>query len=293
MDPLDPRKGPEKRHLPLRVATRIEDDRLLDGFDIAAAEELAVPDRRHAGCVRAVAACRQGREFSGESGCHHGLDTKRDALVQLLAGSSDSEHQEPIAFASGGGRSEVRRGTAAGAQDFHRPGQAVQVERGDARCRDRIDRGQFRPQGIGALALQVGRHGGAQPRIGRGAGRKPAHEIAQVKTGAARNHGQAAPRGDSGAGLVGSVHEIPRGVLLARVQDIDQVVRQPFAKGAFGLGRTDVHAAIRLHGIGADDFGATGETAGKRGSSPTEQPVEELRLARRGRACDDDDVSSA
>jgi hypothetical protein len=58
-----------------------------------------------------------------------------------------------------------------------------------------------------------------------------------------------------------------RAVVLVRVQDVDQVVgnKLPFLSGR--LGCADIHPAVNLHGIGAEDFTAEplGQTKSQRG----------------------------
>ena len=59
---------------------------------------------------------------------------------------------------------------------------------------------------------------------------------------------------DLGDGPVGELHEPRRTEHFPRIGDVDEVMRDGGALLGRRLGGADVHAAIDLHGIHADDF---------------------------------------
>ncbi len=161
--------------------------------------------------------------------------------------------------------------------DLQRAQNPLGVARHQPRVARRVASFQLVPQGRQAVRCKTAPQLGANVLVARRDRTDPGKQRAQVEA-APSDHDRKTPArfdlGDRRASLAG---ELARRPALARIEDVDQMVRDALALGATGLRGADVEAPIRLERVGIDDFAV--ERLGER------HP--ERALAGRGRAQDD------
>ena len=99
---------------------------------------------------------------------------------------------------------------------------------------------------------------GIEPRAHRGIGRRQSREAVlerlEVQHRPADEQRNSAARANRGNRFDRIGAEPRRRVGFDRIEDVDQMMRHPRARRGVGLRRADVHAAIHLRGIHADDL---------------------------------------
>lgn len=120
----------------------------------------------------------------------------------------------------------------------------------------RISLGEFLSQRLRAPSFKIGLHLLPDDRITPGCTRQAAEKVFHIETGAPGNNGQTALRSTARACLIGKVDKITCRILFPGIADIDEIMRKAVQKIGIGLGGTNVHASIGLHGIGTDDVDA-------------------------------------
>ena len=157
----------------------------------------------------------------------------------------------------------------------------LQIPRhGCARPRRGSTRAQPAVQPLGPRFVRRSRSSRARSAVSRlGPGKQPADQRAVVEAGAADENRQLAARGDVADRRRRFARVARRRVLLGRIGDVDQMVRNALLLGERHLVGADVEAAIHGGRVAADDFAV--EAARERDA--------ERALAGRGRADDRDE----
>lgn len=201
-----------------------------------------------------------------------------DAIVQDASrkGQTDAQSRERR-FAEWALGDPLRLRPAGNDFDLQGAENPLGVARHQPRMARRVASFQLVPQDSQAVRRKAASQLGANVLVARRDGADPGKQRAQVEAAAA-DHDRPAPArldvGDRDASLAG---ELARRPPLARVEDVDQMVRDALALGETGLRGADVEASIRLERVGVDDLAVEG--FGER------HP--ERALAGRGRAQDD------
>ena len=217
-------------------------------------------------------AAAQPLDLLDQSGGQHGVEARRDARVQrrAIGGQQGEAVQRERQL---GARLRVQGGQrcAGGVPDFERALHALRVAGGQSSGRGRVDARelgmQSRPAVLRGLRFELC----AQRRIGRRQFVHAERQRAVVEHGAADQQRRMSARAyglDRGQ-RVGA--EATGGIALGGLDQVDQVMRHARPLGRVRLGRADVHAAVDLSGIDADDLDADacarafGERHGERG----------------------------
>ncbi|MCY1515204.1 hypothetical protein D9M68_497800 [compost metagenome] len=149
---------------------------------------------------------------------------------------------------------EARQRLAAAFPHLERALDALAVLRCEPRGGDGVDlrqpRMHGRPAERGGFGVQARAHGG----VGRGHGVDAVEQRLEVQHGAAHEQRQRAARADGVDEPRGVGDEGGGAVAVARIEDVDQVVRHRGLLGGGGLGGADVHAAVDQRRVDADDL---------------------------------------
>ena len=134
-----------------------------------------------------------------------------------------------------------------------------------------------------AVRFRFAREGAAQRMVGRDARDRPAfHDCPDIQARATDEDGQAAAPGNVGDGADCQLLVLPECESFVGVDNIDEVMRdtRPFSSRRFG--RANIHIAVNLSRVGADDLPAESLRERER----------ERRLAHSGRADNGNEVDA-
>lgn len=139
---------------------------------------------------------------------------------------------------------------ASEAEDFDGADGAAFVVGVDARRGGGVDAFEFGAEGGEAQSAELF----AQIFVGGGAGEHAVEEEFDVEVCAADDDGEDVAREAVGDGAGGEGEPVAGGEGVARVDDVDEQVRDAGAFFERGFGGADVHAAVDLVGVGGEDF---------------------------------------
>ena len=128
----------------------------------------------------------------------------------------------------------------------------------DAAGRLRVDLPQGLVQAGQSLALGLGPQLGPDQLVAAGAFEEPVEQGLDVQGRAAHGDDGLAPAADVLDGREGLVQEQPHAERFARLDHVDQMVPDLLLGLFGGLGRADIHAAVDLHRVHADDLAVEG-----------------------------------
>ncbi len=120
----------------------------------------------------------------------------------------------------------------------------------------RIDSGQLGVQRRRTFEFCAFAQLRAERLVGGRTFKEPVHQAHQVERRAGDDESALAARLNIGDGPIGEFDVARNAERFARLGDVDQMMRDGGALRGRGLGRADVHAAIDLHRIDAENLGA-------------------------------------
>jgi hypothetical protein len=200
---------------------------------------LPVAHAAHRGQVgRQVAARAQRRTSSRKPAAS--MASKRSAMRAVQPGAIGGLQREQHAAFGGLGRLVVarmkaRQRLAAAFPHLERALDALAVLRREPRGRHGVDLREPRVHGGPAVRGGFGVDARAHGRIGRGHGVDAVEQRLEIQHGAAHQQRQRAARADLADEPRGIGHEGGGAVALARIEDVDQVVRHRACSAAVGL----------------------------------------------------------
>ena len=226
------------------------------GFSVEMLPKLAVADAAHGGVGGGEGgALAQGAYFVKKALRHHEMKTCGDALVERCAfGEQRKGEGAPRRGLLRLAGVQFAGGFAGELHEFVGADEALRIVAVDACRAVRVAGGQFAMQCIQSFAGGALFEGGAQCRVGRREVGKSGKDGVVVKHGAARKQGYMVA-GVDGADQAADVAAALSGAIAGfRRQNVDEVVRVAGENGGAGFGAADVHAAVYLRGVHADDF---------------------------------------
>ena len=215
--------------------------------------------------------------FVEKAGGQHCLEACRNPRMQRRAVGglkrNREQHKRRVGVSPRGADQFAHRPPAQG-MNFERPLDALRIAWLKTRRGLRIDGCQScvhrRPAEPRRLVIQRCTHG----RVGGGQVIKAGCECARIEHRAAHQQRQSTSAANLADQLPRIAHEAGSGIGLARIDQIDQVMRHGSQLGRGRFGSADVHAAIDQRRVDADDFDL--EALG--------QPHGDCALSRGGRA---------
>ena len=203
-----------------------------------------------------IATRTQAAHFIEQPGVQHGVKAQGNARVQPAARLGLQRHQTQRQRTCARAAALLPAGhrPATDAKNFQRALDALRVVGCQPLGRERVDTHQLVIQRGQALLARLRVECCAHGRVGCGQRVQAVAQGFEVQHGAAHQQGVVAARVDLANQAFGVGDKTRGRIRFSGLDDVEKVVRHGRALGGARFGRADVHAAVDLGGVDADDL---------------------------------------